>query len=96
MRQWVRRFGFLICPGELSDLVKFGLFRRCLHEGTVLPIYRDEYLDIHERLKVVDKVRGIRSPPVAVHRIFTQSVSILCAGGLLIARRTSWRRDTAN
>ena len=34
-------------------------FQNCLHEGSVVPIYRDEYLDIHERLKAVDKVHKL-------------------------------------
>eukprot|EP01051_Picozoa_sp_SAG22_P015609 SAG22_NODE_2066_length_3057_cov_2.605139_2_plen_543_part_00 len=57
--QWVI-CGFLVIPAELADAGKFGLFRSALHEGTLLPVYRDECLDVHDRvLKFVDKVHRV-------------------------------------
>eukprot|EP01048_Picozoa_sp_COSAG05_P001872 COSAG05_NODE_68_length_22188_cov_8.265019_4_plen_1086_part_00 len=58
--EWIE-YAFLVCPGELSAQGQdgFKLFRMCLHQGTCLSVYRDEYLDIHERLKAVDKIHRL-------------------------------------
>ena len=58
--EWVI-YAFLICPKELENQQRpgFELFRRCLWQGCAVMIYRDEYLDIHERLKVVEKKYGL-------------------------------------
>jgi hypothetical protein len=58
MVQWVV-YAFLVCPDELASRPHFELFRTCLHQGTALSVYRDEYLDIHERLKAVDKLHRL-------------------------------------
>lgn len=54
--EWII-YAFLICPQELERLQQpgFELFRTCLHQGGAVMVYRDEWLDIHERLKIVDK-----------------------------------------
>lgn len=58
--EWII-YAFLVCPQELETLQQpgFELFRTCLWQGAAVMIYRDEYLDIHERLKVVDKTYRI-------------------------------------
>jgi NCK-associated protein 1 len=52
-------YSFIICPADLSDTVKLEVLKNCLSEGASLPIYRDEYLDVHEVMKGIDKVYRI-------------------------------------
>lgn len=54
--EWII-YAFMVCPEELEALQQpgFELFRTCLWQGAAMMVYRDEYLDVHERLKAVDK-----------------------------------------
>ncbi|KAK2995146.1 hypothetical protein RJ640_002399 [Escallonia rubra] len=63
-REWVL-FGYLVCPGELLRVSSIDIALVVLKEHIVLPLFRDEYISLHEDYQLYVLPRILESKKLA-------------------------------
>ncbi|XP_058072082.1 protein NAP1 [Magnolia sinica] len=63
-REWVL-FGYLVCPGELLRVTSIDIAMVVLKENLILPLFRDEYILLHEDYQLYVLPRILESKKMA-------------------------------